>query len=210
MLWKGYFGLLRDHFGQCALEGLLWATQGSLWPVCCGRATLGYSGTTLGSVLWKGYFGRLLWATQGSLWPVGCGRATLGYSGITLASVLWKGYFGLLRDHSGERAVEELLWTTQGPLWGVCCGRATLGYSGTTLASVLWKSGSLWPVCCGRATLGWITLASVLWKGYFGLLRDHFGQCAVEELSWATGRTEVQSSKNLTTPQSYGWGTKSS
>ena len=30
----------------------------------------------------------------------------------------------------------------------------------------------------------------------------------MEELSWATGRTEVQSSKNLTTPQSYGWGTK--
>ena len=28
----------------------------------------------------------------------------------------------------------------------------------------------------------------------------------MEELSWATGRTEVQSSKNLTTPQSYGWG----
>ena len=48
--------------------------------------------------------------------------------------------------------------------------------------------------------------SSVLWKGYFGLLRDHFGQCAVEEQSWATGRPEVQSSKNLTTPQSYGWG----
>ena len=106
----------------------------------------------------------LLWATQGSLWPVCCGRGTLGYSGITL----------------GQRAVEEVLWATQGSLWPACCGRATLGYSG-------------------------ITLASVLWKSYFGLLRDHFGQCAVEELLWATGRTEVQSSKNLTTPQSYGW-----
>ena len=30
----------------------------------------------------------------------------------------------------------------------------------------------------------------------------------MEELSWATGHTEVQSSKNLTTPQSYGWGKK--
>ena len=124
-----------------------------------------------------------------------CGRATLSYSGITLASALWKSYFGLLTDHfgqcaveellrhhSGEYAVEALLWATQGSLWPVCCGRATLGYSG-------------------------ITLGSVLWKSYFGLLRDHFGQCAVEELSWATGRTEVRSSKNLTTPQSYGWGT---
>ena len=98
------------------MEELSWATQGSLWPVCCGRSKLGYSGITLGSVLWKGYFGLLkdhfgqcaleglLWTTQGSLWPVCCGRATLGYSGITLASVLW-----LPRDHSGECAVEELL-----------------------------------------------------------------------------------------------------
>ena len=77
------------RIGECAVEGLLWATQGSLWPVCCGRATLGYSGITLASVLWKSYFElvrdhsgecaveRLLWATQGSLWPVCCGRATL-------------------------------------------------------------------------------------------------------------------------------------
>ena len=69
------------------VEEVLWATQGSLWPVCCGRAKLGYSGITLGSVLWKSYFGllrdhfgqcaveELLWATQGSLWPVCCGRA---------------------------------------------------------------------------------------------------------------------------------------
>ena len=52
-LWKSYFGLVRDHFGECAVEELLWATQGSLWPVCCGRAKLGYSGITLASVLWK-------------------------------------------------------------------------------------------------------------------------------------------------------------
>ena len=82
------------------MEELLWATQGSLWPVCCGRATLG--------------------------------SAKLGYSGISLASVLWKSYFGLLRDHFGQCAVEELLWealswATQGSLWPVCCGRATLG-----------------------------------------------------------------------------------
>ena len=113
--------LYSDHFGGCDMEGLvagvlksenptvlrmrkelLWATQGSLWPVCCERATLGYSGITLASVLWKSYFGllrdhfgqcavkELSWATQGSLWPVCCERATLGYSGITLASVLWK------------------------------------------------------------------------------------------------------------------------
>ena len=133
VLWKSYFGLVRDHFGQCAVEELLWATQGSLWPVCCGRAKLGYSD----------HFGQcavkeLLWATQGSLWPV-C-RATLGYSGITFASALWKSYFGLLRDHFGQCAVEELSWATQGSLWPVCCGRATLGCSGITLASVLWKS----------------------------------------------------------------------
>ena len=66
-----------DHFGECAVEELLWATQGSLWPVCCGRTKLGYSGITLGSVLWKSYFGllrdhfgqcaveELLWAAQG-------------------------------------------------------------------------------------------------------------------------------------------------
>ena len=134
--------------------------------MCCGSATLGYSGITL--------------VTQGSLWPVCCGRATLGYSGITLASVLWKSSFQLLKNHFGQCAVEELLWASQGSLWPVYCGRATLRYLGITLA-----------VCCGRATLG--------------LVRDHFGQCAVEELSWANGRTEVQSSKNLTTPQSYGW-----
>ena len=43
-------------------------------------------------------------------------------------------------------------------------------------------------MCCGRAKLRYsgITLASVLWKSYVALLRDHFGQCAVEELSCAT------------------------
>ena len=46
------------------------------------------------------------------------------------------------------------------------------------LLCVSGSQGPLWPVCCGRAQ----TLASVLWKGYFGLLRDDFGQCAVGEL----------------------------
>ena len=106
MLWTSYFGLLkehfgdfgllRDHFGECAVKELLWATQGSLWPVCCERA---------------------IWATQGSLWPVCCGRDTLSYSGITLASVLWKRYLGLLRDHFGQCAVKELVRATQGSLW---------------------------------------------------------------------------------------------
>ena len=44
-LWKSYFGLVRDHFGESAVEELLWASQGSLWPVCCGRATLASQGT---------------------------------------------------------------------------------------------------------------------------------------------------------------------
>ena len=122
VLWKSYFEILRDHFGQSAMEELSWATQGSLWPVWCGRTTLGYSGITLASVLWKSYFGllrdhfgqcaveELSWATQGSLWPICCGRAILGYSGITLANVLWKGFFGLLRDHFGQCIVEELNW----------------------------------------------------------------------------------------------------
>ena len=108
-----------DHFGKCAVEELRCATQGSLWPVCCGRAKLRYSGITLASVLW---------------------RAKLRYSGITLASVLWKSYVALLRDHFGQCAVEELSCATQGSLWPVCCGRAKLRYSGITLASVLWKS----------------------------------------------------------------------
>ena len=121
---------------------------------------------------------------------------TLGYSGITLASVLWKSYFELLRDHSGQCAVEGLLWATQGSLWPVWksyFGLLRDHFGKCAVEELSWATqGSLWPV----------------WKSYFGLLRDHFGQCAVEELSWATGRTEVQSSKNLTTPQSYGWGTK--
>ena len=80
--------------------------------------------------------------------------------------------------------MEELSWATQGPLWPVCCGRATLGYSGTTLVSVLCHFGQ-----CAMEELSCATQ----------------GPCVVEELSWATGRAEVQSSKNLTTPQSYGW-----
>ena len=149
VLWRSWVALLRTVAG---VEELSWATQESVWCMCCGRATLGNSGITLASALWKSYFEllrnqfgacaaeELLWATQGSLWPARCGRATLSYSGISLGSVLWKRYFELLRDLSGECAVEGLLWATQGSLWPVCCGRATLGYSGITLASVLWKS----------------------------------------------------------------------
>ena len=43
----------QDHFGQCAVEELNWATQGPLWPMCCGRAKLGQPGATLASVLWS-------------------------------------------------------------------------------------------------------------------------------------------------------------
>ena len=195
VLWKSYFELLRAHFGECAVEELLWPMQGPFWRLCCGKATLAYPGTILASLLWKSYFGlcrnhfgecaveELLWPTQGPfwraccgkvapLWRACCGRATLSYSGTILASVLWKSYFGLLRDHFGESAAEELLWPTRDHIiyWRVCCGKATLGYSGPTLASVLWKRYfGLLRVCCGRATLGYsgITLASVLWKSYF-------------------------------------------
>ena len=65
VLWKSYFGLLKGNFGERAVEKLLWATQGPLWGACCGgatlvwatqgcgRATLGYSGPALASVLVK-------------------------------------------------------------------------------------------------------------------------------------------------------------
>ena len=29
--WKSYFGLLKDYFGQRAVEDLSWATRGLLW-----------------------------------------------------------------------------------------------------------------------------------------------------------------------------------
>ena len=137
VLWKSYFELLRDHSGECAVEDLSRATQGSLWPVCCGRATSSYSGITLVSMLWKSYFAACCGRATLGYSGICCERATLGYSRITLASVLWKSYFELLRDHFGQCAVKGLLWATQGSLWPVCCGRATLGYSGITLASVL-------------------------------------------------------------------------
>ena len=75
--------------------------------------TLGYSGITLASVLWKSYYFGLL-------------RDHFGECAVE------ESYFGLLKDYFGECAVEKLLWATQGLLWGVCCGRATLGYSGIT------------------------------------------------------------------------------
>ena len=85
------------------------------------------------------------------------------------ASVLRKGYFWL-QGSLWPVCCGRAIWATQGSLWGVCCARATL--SKITLASV-----------CGRAALEYsgITLGSLLWKSFFGLLRDHFGQCAVEE-----------------------------
>ena len=138
VLWKSEVALLRDHFGQCAVEELRYV-----------------------ALLWD-HFGQCAveersFATQGSLWPVCCGRAKLRYSGITLASVLWKSSVALLRDHFGQCAVEELSCATQGSLWPVCCGRATLRCA---------TQGSLWPVCCGRTKLRYsgITLANVLWK----------------------------------------------
>ena len=69
----------------------------------------------------------------------------------------------------------SVLWKSQGPFWQVCCGKAAVGYSG------------LWRVCCGRATtLGYsrITLVSV--QEPLSLLMNHFGDCAVEKLLWAT------------------------
>ena len=97
MLWKGWCGLHSDHFGGCAMEGLVAGVVKAQNP----RVLRVRKITSLrnSSVLWKRYFEllrdhfgqcaveELLWASQGALWPVCCGRATLGYS---LASVLWK------------------------------------------------------------------------------------------------------------------------
>ena len=44
-------------------------------------------------------------------------------------------------------------------------------------------------MCCGKAKLGY---------------SETTRECAIEELSWATGRTEVRSSKNLTTDRPTG------
>ena len=127
VLWTSYFGLLKDHFGECAVEELLWPTQGPFWRVCCGKATLSYSGLAVEELL--------LWATQGSLWRVCCGRATLACSGSVLCGLLLRDDFcecaveeplRLLSDHFGECVVEKLLWATQ-----------DFGYSGITLVSVL-------------------------------------------------------------------------
>ena len=105
----------------------------------------------------------------------------LGYSGITLGSVLWKSYFGLLTDHSGECAVKELYFGLLRDHFGQCA-----------VEELLWATQGHSAECAVEELL-WATQGS--------------GECAVEELSWATGGTEVQSSQNLTTPQSYGWGT---
>ena len=84
-LEEGLLGLFWDHlakcFGGCAtVVNIQWKL---VW------ATLGYFGTTLVDVLWKGYS---------------------GYFGTTLVDVLWKGYSGLLWDHFGGCAVEGLRW----------------------------------------------------------------------------------------------------
>ena len=86
MLWKSYFGLVRDHFGECAMEKLLWVSQGPLRRVCCGRAILvcrGHFGEcAVEELLWvRDHFGEcavegLVWASQGPLRRVCCGRAT--------------------------------------------------------------------------------------------------------------------------------------
>ena len=70
-LWKSYFGLVRDHFGECAMEELLWASHlvRAHFGECAVEELFWAVGITLMSVLWKSY----------------CG------SGITLVSVLWKG-----------------------------------------------------------------------------------------------------------------------
>ena len=64
---QSYVRLLRDYFGQCAVEELFWATQGSFLPVCRKKVTPGY---------------------QGSFRPVYCGKAKLDYSGIILANIM--------------------------------------------------------------------------------------------------------------------------
>ena len=53
-------------------------------------------------------------------------------------------YFEMTRNHFGKRAVEEPLW-------------AAWDHFGE----------------CAAEKLLWDNLVNVLWKGYFGLLRDH-------------------------------------
>ena len=70
------------------------------------------------NVLWKCYVELLrdYFGEQGSIWRACCERATLGYS-KNLGERAVEKLAGKLRDHSGERAVEELLWATPGSLW---------------------------------------------------------------------------------------------
>ena len=108
-----------DHSGERAVEELLWPTQASLWPACCGRGTLGYPGITLGSVLWKSYFGLVRHhfgqcAVEELLWLL---RDHFGQCAVE--EVLWA-----TQDDFGQCAVEELSWATQGSLWPVCCGKS--------------------------------------------------------------------------------------
>ena len=60
VLWKSYFGLLKDYFGQRAVEDLSWATRllADYFGECAVEG-LSYSGTTLVSAVEK-----LSWATQ--------------------------------------------------------------------------------------------------------------------------------------------------
>ena len=74
------------------------------------------------------------------------------------------------------RGCFKLVWGQGGPLWCICWK----GYSKLL--------GPLWWMCCGRASVGYSRTAfmNVLRKGQCGLLWDHFGECAVEGLVWAT------------------------
>ena len=82
---------------------------------------------------------------------------------------------------SAKICVEGLVRAIFGPLWWMYYGRAIGGRTEVPEPHNPTGGKKLFhfeiPVCYGRITLGYlgIILASLLWKNYFGLLRDHFG-----------------------------------
>ena len=166
---------------QC-YSRLLCATLGPLWWVLCGRAAQDYSG--------------LLWSHCGRCAVEG--RGSVGYSGPTLADVLRKGYCGgakrILLNYFRATFYSQPLWATvewmccairllTGILWSMC-RMSGGGCAMEGLVAGALKSQN--PTVLRVRKITSLRNSSALWKRYFELLRDHFNQCAVEELLWAT------------------------
>ena len=110
------YGIVGYSGPTLAVEELVWATLGQLCWLCCGRASVGYSGPTFANVPWRVSVG-------------GCAvEGLVGYSGLTLVNVLWKwATLGpLWRMCCGKASV------------GGCAVEGLVGYS--ELVNVLWKS----------------------------------------------------------------------